>query len=120
VIPEHHCKLVTKTRCVMVPEEKVCKVPYTVCRMTCEERQQVVRCKRCTIVREEKVCQVPYTVCRMAAKEVVRCVPVTTCKMEAYCVNEKVCRRVPVCVPVCEPECRRLPWRVFRDCPGAH
>jgi hypothetical protein len=37
------------------------------------------------------------------AQEVVRQVPVTTCRMEPYCVTVKVCRRVPIQVPVCEP-----------------
>jgi len=30
-------------------------------------------------------------------------VPVTTCRLEPYCVTFKVCRQIPVCVPVCQP-----------------
>jgi hypothetical protein len=96
--------MVTRTRCHVVPEEKVCKIPYTTCRMECEKRSCVQKCKKCTIVTEEKVCKIPYTTCRLVPKEICKMVPVTTCKMEPYCETYKVCRRVPVCVPVgCEP-----------------
>jgi hypothetical protein len=54
---------------------------------------------------EEKVCRVPYTTCRMVAKEHVKCVPHVTCKMEPYCETQKICRRIPICVPVCGDPC---------------
>jgi hypothetical protein len=96
---------VTRYRCLSIPEHKVCKVPYTTCRMVPEERCEVVRCCRCRLVPEERVCKVPYTTCRMVSEECVRQVPVTTCHMEPYCVTYKVCRRIPVTIAVCPPPC---------------
>ena len=55
--------------------------------------------------------------CRIERQECVKMVPHTTCKMEAYCVTYKVCRKVPVCVPVCEPQCPTAP--VAPAVPGA-
>jgi hypothetical protein len=89
----------------MVPEQRTCKIPYTVCKMVPEERCEVVKCRRCHYVTEERCCKVPYTVCRLVTHECVRHVPCTTCTLEPYCVTYKVCRCVPVCVPVCEPVC---------------
>jgi hypothetical protein len=57
------------------------------------------------MVCEEKVCREPYTICRMVPREHCKMVPHTTCRLEAYCETQKVCRRVPICVPVCEDPC---------------
>jgi hypothetical protein len=58
-----------------VPEERVCHVPYTTCRV---EQQECVR-------------QVPTTVCTM----VPYCVKYKVCRKVPYC--------VPVCEPPCPP-----------------
>jgi hypothetical protein len=41
----------------------------------------------------------------MVPHVVVRCVTLTTCKWETYCVTYKVCRRITIYLPVCEPSC---------------
>jgi hypothetical protein len=102
-----------------VSEEKVCKIPYTTCRMVCEERTCVQKCQKCTMVTEDKVCKIPYTVCKTVAKEVVRQVPVTTCRMEPYCETYKVCRRVPICAPsCCEPGVSATPHESLSSPPA--
>ena len=80
---------------------EVRRVPYTVTRT----------------VPVEEVRMVPTRVTRMVQQECVKMVPHTTCKMEAYCVTYKVCRKVPVCVPVCEPQCPTAP--IAPAVPGA-
>src|SRR5262249_61527696 len=66
---------------------------------------KVVKCQKCKLVTTVKTCQVPYVSCKMVPHEVVRCVPLTTCRWEPYCVTYKVCRRIPIYLPVCEPSC---------------
>jgi hypothetical protein len=91
----------------MIPEVKTCCIPYTVCKMIKEDRCQVIKCQRCRMVPEVKTCMVPYVTCRKVPVECVKMVPVTTCHMEPYIVMQKICRRIPMCVPVpaCPPPC---------------
>jgi hypothetical protein len=105
MVCEQHCKMVKRCCTIMVPEERVCRIPYTVCRTVTEECERVIPCKKCKMVQEEHICQVPYTVCKTIACEHTKLVPHTTCHMESYCVTQKVCRRVPVCVQECDPCC---------------
>jgi hypothetical protein len=73
--------------------------------MVPEERTRIIECKKCRMETTECVKQVPYTTCRMVTREHVKCVPHTTCKLESYCEVQKICRRVPVCVPICNDPC---------------
>jgi hypothetical protein len=88
-----------------IPEVKVQQVPYTVCKLVPEERTEVIRCRRCKLVPEQHSCQIPYMTCRLVPEEKVTVVPNTVCTLQPYCVNYKVCRQVPVCLPVGEPPC---------------
>jgi len=65
----------------------------------------MVTCQRVHYVTEYRKCYRQYTSCRMVPETRTRCVPHTTCHMEAYCVPVRTCRMVPYCVPVCEPVC---------------
>jgi len=105
MIKEQHVKYECRKYCYKVPEEKVCYIPYTTCRMEKETCYKTEKCCKTNWVPEEKVCCIPYTTCRMVEEQRTRCVPKTTCKMEPYTHTYQTCRLVPVCEPVCEAPC---------------
>src|SRR5213075_2297102 len=71
-----------------VPEEKVCHIPYTTCKMVPQQHCRMITCRRCYTVPEEKVCHIPYTTCKMVAQQHCKMIPQRRC----YTVpEEKVC-----------------------------